>query len=68
MLIFYHQDSKKLNYKCFGGKLMQKLEEVEGITCLAHKLGPALSSQLRLSVKKPKGSLSAKARAKHEVA
>jgi len=27
MLIFYQQDSKEENYKCFGGKLMQKLEE-----------------------------------------
>jgi len=24
MLIFYQQDSKEVNYKCFGGKLMQK--------------------------------------------
>jgi len=27
MLIFDQQDSKEVNYKCFGGKLIQKLEE-----------------------------------------
>jgi len=27
MLIFYHGDSKEENYKCFGGKLIQKLEK-----------------------------------------
>jgi len=47
MLIFYQQDSKEKNYKCFGGKLMQKHEEETlkkklkiGIACLAHKIGP----------------------------
>ena len=48
MLIFYHQDSKKENYKCFGGKLIQKLEEkalkkklkIETVR-LAHKTGLA---------------------------
>ena len=48
MLIFYHQNLKEENYKCFGGKLMQKLDEKIlkkklkiGTTNLAHKTGPA---------------------------
>ena len=48
MLIFYLQDSKEDNYKCFGGKSMQKLEQkalkkmlkIETAR-LAHKKGPA---------------------------
>ena len=46
MLTFYQHDSKEENYKCFGEKLMQKLEEKTlkkklkmGTACLAHKLG-----------------------------
>ena len=27
IVIFYQQKSKEENFKCFGGKLMQKLEE-----------------------------------------